>query len=85
MKFKIGQKVRVKDWNEMPERVISMYHCTPSTAIGKIVVISENCIELGEQAYQTNYTDGEEQDYLFFEKELESLIKVGEQLLLFEL
>ena len=81
MKFKVGQKVRVKEWVDMPENVISMYYCTPSIAIGKLVVICESCKELDEQAYQTNYLDGADQGYLFFEEELEAIIRVGEQLL----
>ena len=81
MKFKVGQKVRVKEWIGMPQNVAGVFIMTPY--VGKTVVIHKAQIECEEQAYEVGFVDKKlhPDGFLFFEEELESVIKVGEQLL----
>ena len=83
MKFKVGQKVCVKEWVGMSQNVVGIYSMTPPPYIGRVVIIRKAQIECEEQAYEIDFVDKELRmdGYLFFEKELEPLIKVGEQLL----
>jgi len=92
MKFKVGQKVRVVEWLYMPLFVKDVYLDTPSTYIGQEVIIDSidysESKTMCEQAYIVNFVDKSDVNIdgtLFFEPELEPIIKVGEQLLLFEL
>ena len=83
--FKIGQKVRVKQWFDMPQKIRNVYLISPTLFVGEDVIICKLTTELGERAYEVDFISKEEEGYLFFEKELEPFIKVGEQLMLFEL
>lgn len=82
--FKIGQKVRVIEWLDMPENVMRAYakNCNKIGEIG--IVVGNFGKEMDTDSYDVAF---EEHKYslFFFGPELELLVKVGEQLLLFEL
>lgn len=83
MKFKIGQRVRIVGWVDMPEDVRGVFILTPAIFIGKEVIIYKSTVELGKRAYEVDFVDKgiKESGYLLFEKELEPVIRVGEQLM----
>lgn len=84
MKFRVGQKVRVKENPVRPDRISNMYIMVPFGGTEAIIQrINEGVTRhMKHTAYEVEITiEGELMyDYLFFECELESLIKVGEQL-----
>lgn len=79
MKFKKGQKVRVKVWEDMPQDLYGTWG--KARNIGEIVIIEGvNTFGGGNYTgYDIAFDYGETTCY--FEEELEPVIKVGEQLL----
>lgn len=90
MKFKVGQKVRIKQWFDMPQEMENMWGINTRN-IGIIGVIQNVGADKGiENIYDINtYSvvfSNKPLDSLFvFEPELEPLVRIGQQLLLFEL
>ena len=81
--FKIGQKVRVKEWKDMPQEIEENWGISECT--GEIGIIkSQKEKEEGHNAYDVKL-DNNKYSGFYFEEELESIVKIGEQLLLFEL
>lgn len=79
MNFKVGQKVRVKEWVDMPEEMFDSMGINGHA--GKVgVVVVDGKIHGGYKAYDVR-TKGGDYDFFCFEDELEPLIKVGQQLL----
>lgn len=81
MNFKVGQKVRVIDWVDMPKNVKDCY-CKNYQKIGDVGTI----INIPESVFHMSFYDvifeGEIYPRGFFEKEIElSISRVGEQLL----
>jgi len=83
IKFKVGDKVRIKQWLDMPERLqydygINTYNIGGIGVIDKIEEVYD-----GINIYKVIFN---ENDIIpAFEPELEPFVKVGEQLLLFDL
>lgn len=83
-KFKIGQKVRIKQWFDMPQN-LQDYYGTNSFDIGKVGEVIDFAGETEDinmyniLIINDNYTN------LALEPELESLVRIGEQLLFWEL
>jgi len=83
--FKVGQKVCTKQWINMPSIVEESYgeHTIPLGAIGTVKQFLGK--ELDINSYDVIFDKTISLYPLFvFEQELEPLIKVGEQLLLWE-
>jgi len=82
--FKVGQKVRVKQWLDMPEDLQAGYgmNVCKIGEVGTIVNILD--VEISVNSYDVIF-ENNEYPMFFLEGELEPDIKVGEQLLLFEL
>lgn len=81
MEFKIGQKVRIKRWNDMPEDVFTNWGL-PSY-IGEVGKILRKTTSGG---YAVCFSEKQygllgPPEAFYFSQELEPLIKVGEQLL----
>ena len=79
MKFKKGQKVRIKVWEDMPENLANTWGI--SSPVGTIVII-EGVNTFGGSnyaGYDIIFDGGKTTCY--FESELEPVIKVGKQLL----
>ncbi|GAF96599.1 unnamed protein product [marine sediment metagenome] len=77
MKFKIGQKVRVIKWLDMPLSLINKWGT--NTHVGEVGVIIQQNPFSGDEGYDVKK---KENKYSFFclEEELELLVKIGEQL-----
>ena len=75
-KFKIGQKVRIKEWKNMPEELYNTWG--RAVCVGQIVTI-EGLAPTDCDGYDVVFENGGGAFYLY--GELESVIKVGEQLL----
>lgn len=82
MKFKIGQKIRIKQWLNVPEELTAEWG--KNYYAGHIGVIESENGTAGVEAYDVK-PDGNKTSVFCLKEELEPLIKVGEQLLLFEL
>lgn len=82
MKFKVGQKVRIKEWDDMPEDVFNVMG--GNSQIGDAedggVVESENNSYNGYKAYDVKMENCK-CGFFCFEQELEPFVKVGEQLI----
>ena len=79
MKYKVGQKVRIKQWVGVPEGLYSKWGTNEHVGcVG--VVVREDRTAMGYRAYNVK-TKEKKYDFFCFEEELESVIKVGEQLL----
>lgn len=91
MKFKIGQKVRIVQWKDMPQQIEDDFGIN-TKHIGEIGTIEKLCDLMdGETGYEginlynvlfDNPTDSQRN---LFEQELESVVEVGEQLMLWDL
>jgi len=82
--FKIGQKVRIKEWFDMSLKLQDSYGIN-SYAIG-VTGIVQRCN--GTKYSSINSYDiilSNDKSHFAFEPELEPVVKVGEQLLLFDL
>ena len=79
MKFKVGQKVRVKEWSNMPEWVLVYWGMNGHVGNVGVVVRANDTMDR-YNAYDVK-TENSRYDFFCFEGELESIIKVGEQLL----
>ncbi len=77
MKFKIGQKVRVKDWLDMPQDMIDKWGI--NNYVGEAGFVRQENLIADDIGYDI---DIKRVKGLVFclERELESVIKVGEQL-----
>ena len=79
MKFKNGQKVRVKVWEDMPWDLYDLWGY--AKRVGVIATIE------GINTFSSDFYSGYDVEFedkssaCYFEEELESVIKVGEQLL----
>lgn len=84
MKFKIGDKVRVKEWVGMPDELKERWGLNMHIGDEGTIWMESYSVEDGYKGYDIKAKDSR---YAFFcfEGELEPLVKVGEQLLLFEL
>ena len=79
MKFKIGQKVRIKEWIDMPKEVLA--NMGTACHIGDIgIVVKRIGTHWGYITYDVKI-ETKEHDLFCFEGELELLVKVGEQLM----
>lgn len=81
--FKVGDKVRIKQWLDMPEDVLDTWG-DGSRLAGRIGVIEFINTCFSTDGYDV-IIDGDKYATFCLPQELESLVKVGEQLLLFEL
>jgi len=80
MKFKIGQKVRVKEWSDMPQRIQEEYSKN-TCRIGNIGVVTGFFgREYNINTYDIKF-EGIKCPLFFLEPELEPLIRIGEQLM----
>ena len=77
MKFKIGQKVRVKVWEDMPQDMQDRYGT--NRYAGQVGVILQYFTE--DMGWDVK-TENEKYSFFCLEQELEPVIKIGEQLLL---
>jgi len=91
IKFKVGDKVRIKQWLDMPEELKYNYGMN-TYGIGYVGIVDK----FVEQTKNVNGYDiilnidhfldkGANRHHFAFEPELEPFVKVGEQLLLFDL
>ncbi len=81
MKFKIGQKVYIKTWFDMPPALIDGWgNITMWNTEGEVGIIDKDkgLID-GEVAYDIKLSTSKYRQ-LVFEQELEPVIEVGEQL-----
>ena len=77
-KFKIGQKVRIKEWVDMPEEVL--VDMGIACHIGDVgTIVRDIGTHKGYKAYDVR-TEIAKHNLFCFEGELEPLIKVGQQL-----
>lgn len=80
MKYKVGQKVCVVSWEDMPQDVMNS-HCMNTSRIGEIgTIVKLLRQEMGINAYDIIFEDNKYPVYLF-EPEFESVVKAGQQLL----
>jgi len=78
MKYKIGQKVRVITWKDMPQDILDNWGLL-SCGLGQIFIIKkQEEIFMGHKVYQL-YNN--EINLSVMEEELEPEVKIGEQLL----
>jgi len=78
--FRVGQEVRVVSWEDMPQDVIFSF-CMNTNRVGEIgTVVKLLGQEMGINAYDIIFK-GNKYPIYFFENELESIVKVGQQLL----
>ena len=78
-KFKVGQKVHIKEWIDMPKEVLADMGTACHTGdIG--IVVKLIGIYKGYITYDVK-TETEKHTLFCFEGELKSLVKVGEQLM----
>lgn len=86
MKYKIGQKVRVVEWLDMPVEIRDAWGIN-SRCIGFIGTIAScHGKNFGINTYDIKFDKEIEKYPLFvFEYEIEPVLRKGEQLLLFEL
>ena len=84
MMFKTGQKVRVVRWADMPQEVTEIYdeNMRRIGEVGTIVRIKKAVMHIN--FYGVIFEDDIYPIWLF-EKEIETLVKIGEQLMLFEI
>lgn len=90
MKFKVGQKVRIKQWFDMPQEIQNVWGIN-TRKIGIIGVIQD--IEVDKEikeicdinTYDVVFSNKPLDRLFVFEPELEPLVRIGQQLLLFEL
>lgn len=77
-KFKIGQKVCVKEWLDIPEELLVDWGIVAH--IGDVgIVVKENAMVSKHNTYDVK-TKSSKSDFFCFEDELEPVIKIGEQL-----
>lgn len=82
MKFKIGQKVRIVEWKDMPEDLQDIFGIN-TYGIGLIGVVDKfERAQKGVNGYNIKLKGG---NHFALEPELEPLVRVGEQLMLFEI
>lgn len=86
MRYKIGQKVRVVDWPDVANKTENTHPRTPPEWIGKEAIIEATTFFYGFnlQAYLVGFGENSLDGVLFFERELKPIIKVGQQLMLWE-
>lgn len=84
MKFKVGQKVRGIKWQNMPEDMQDSFGIN-ICGLEKVGIV-ENILDVydGIRSYDVLF-DGNKHPVFIFESELEPFVKVGEQLMLFDL
>lgn len=79
MMFKVGQKVRIKQWLDMPQGMMNKWGIANDVGcIGIIIMEKEN--RDGYNAYDIR-AENSKYDNFYFEEELEPLVRIGEQLL----
>ena len=79
MKFKVGQKVRIVKWLNMPQDMVEKWGIN-LPHIGEVGIIEEQNFD-GKPGIAYNVKrKGAKYAFFCFEEELESIIKVGEQL-----
>lgn len=84
MKFKVGQKVRGIKWQNMPQGMQDSFGIN-ICGLGRIGVVKRVLDTYdGQRSYDIIF-DSNRHPVFIFESELEPFVKVGEQLLLFEL
>jgi len=84
MKFKIGQKVCGIKWLNMPQNIQDVYGIN-TCVYGRTGIVEKFVgIECDIATYDVVF-DGNKYPMFVFEPELESFVRIGEQLLLFEL
>lgn len=79
MKFKIGQKVRVKQWVGMPQDIMGRWGL--NTHIGEVGFITQKNPYSGDDNGYDIKIKNKKDSFFCLEQELEPFIKVGEQLL----
>jgi len=81
--FKVGQKVRTKQWLDMPEDVLAVWG-SGSRLAGKVGVVESINNSFNTKGYDVIL--GKDKYATFcLPQEIEPLIRVGEQLMLFEI
>jgi len=76
--FKIGQKVRVKQWSEMPQELAAVWG--ENFYAGQAGVIVSKNDSAGYEGYDVKL-DGNKNSCFCLKEELEPFVRVGEQLL----
>lgn len=77
-KFKIGQKVRIKKWLNMPENILDVWG--ENYYAGQVGVVECTNNTGGFRAYDIKI-DGKKDSIFCLKEELELFVRVGEQLL----